>query len=88
MNDVFLEENVMRTTLAIDDDVHAAAKSLAARQRKTLGEIVSELARQGLKPARAVSQLRKRNSIPLLSGRSGSPPVTPELVARLRDGKL
>ena len=35
----------MRTTLTIDDDVLAAAKGLASRQKKTLGEVVSELAR-------------------------------------------
>ena len=35
----------MRTTLSIDDDVLAAAKGLAARQNKTVGEVVSALAR-------------------------------------------
>ena len=43
----------MRTTLAIDDDVLAAAKGLAARQNKTLGEVVSALARQSLRPPAA-----------------------------------
>ena len=39
----------MRTTLAIDDDVLAASKSLAERQHTTLGEVISELARQALR---------------------------------------
>lgn len=38
----------MRTTLDIDDDVLLAAKDLARRQRKTAGEVLSELARLGL----------------------------------------
>ena len=33
----------MRTTLTIDDDVLAAAKGLAARQNKTVGEVISAL---------------------------------------------
>ena len=38
----------MRTTLDIDDDVLLAAKDLARRQRKTAGEVLSDLARLGL----------------------------------------
>lgn len=73
----------MRTTLAIDDDVLAAAKGLAARQRKSLGEVISALARQALTPPPRVG--KSRNGIPLLPVRSGTIPVTPELVNRLRD---
>lgn len=73
----------MRTTLTIDDDVLAAAKGVAARQHKTLGEVISALARQGLQPA--VSPKRTRNGVPLLPGRAGLSPVTPELVNQLRD---
>jgi hypothetical protein len=38
----------MRTTLDIDDDVLQAAKERAKRERKTAGQIVSELLRQAL----------------------------------------
>ena len=38
----------MRTTLDIDDDLLAAAKELARRERKSAGQIVSELMRKGL----------------------------------------
>jgi hypothetical protein len=38
----------MRTTFAIDDDILAAAKHLAERDRKSVGEVISTLARQGL----------------------------------------
>ena len=74
----------MRTTLAIDDDVLAAAKHLAERERKTLGEMVSALARQGLSRASRTPGAQ-RNGIPLLPARKGAAPVTLELVNQLRD---
>ena len=76
----------MRTTLAIDDDVLAAAKQLAARQNKTVGEVISSLARQALRPRRRSSG--RRNGVPLLPSRPGAKPVTPELVNQLRDELL
>lgn len=72
----------MRTTLSIDDDVLLAAKAIAGQQGRSLGEVVSELARRSLK--RPASQA-KRNGIPLLTSRPDSPPVTMELVNTLRD---
>lgn len=38
----------MRTTLDIDEDVLAAAKELARAEGKTMGEVISDLARKGL----------------------------------------
>ncbi|WP_439113948.1 hypothetical protein [Hydrogenophaga sp.] len=38
----------MRTTLSIEDDVLYAAKSLARREGRTLGEVISDLARRSL----------------------------------------
>ncbi len=38
----------MRTTLDIADDVLQAVKERARREKKTIGEVVSELARSGL----------------------------------------
>lgn len=38
----------MRTTLDIDEDVLNAAKSLARQQRKSAGQIVSQLLREAL----------------------------------------
>ncbi len=74
----------MRTTLAIDDDVLSAAKHLAERERKSLGEVISALARHGLnrgtRSARPV-----RNGVPLLATREHGTRVTLELVNRLRD---
>lgn len=74
----------MRTTLAIDHDVLAAAKHLSKREQRTVGEVVSHLARQGL--ARSDSGARaERNGIPLLASKKGAVPVTLELVNQLRD---
>ena len=64
----------MRTTLTIDDDVLAAAKGLAARQRKSIGEVISALTRQALRPA--VPRGEVRNGVPLLPVRPGAEPVT------------
>jgi hypothetical protein len=74
----------MRTTLAIDDDILAAAKHLAEREQKTLGEVISALARQGLARG-SRSKRTERNGVPLLPTRRGATPVTMEFVNQLRD---
>lgn len=74
----------MRTTLAIDDDILAAAKHLAEREHKSVGEVISALARQGLTRSARGSKA-ERNGIPLLPSRKAAVPVTLELVNRLRD---
>ena len=38
----------MRTTLDIDDDVLFAAKEIARREKKTIGQVLSEQARRAL----------------------------------------
>jgi hypothetical protein len=38
----------MRTTLDIDDDILQAAKEIARAEKKTAGQVLSELARKGL----------------------------------------
>lgn len=73
----------MRTTLAIDDDVLLAAKTRAAHERKSVGEVISALARQGLR--REAAPAATRNGIPLLASGPDAAPVTMELVNRLRD---
>ena len=79
----FCESN-MRTTLAIDDDVLAAAKHLAERQSKSVGDVISALARQGLnRGSRNASTVR--NGVPLLPTRKTATPITMELVNQLRD---
>lgn len=71
----------MRTTLAIDDDVILAAKAIAERDRKSVGEVISELARNGIAARATVT--RSRLGLPVLPKRGVV--VTMELVNRLRD---
>jgi len=73
----------MRTTLAIDDDVLVAAKVLASLQRKSIGEVISALARQARQPQ--ASSHTTRNGVPLLQTRAGTMPVTLDMVNKLRD---
>lgn len=42
--------SIMRTTLTLADDVYEAAKTLAEGSRKSLGAVISDLARRGLRP--------------------------------------
>ena len=73
----------MRTTLDLDDDVLQAAKELAAARRRTTGQVVSDLLRKALAPAR---HTRVRNGVPLLPARPhGAGPLTMATVNRLRD---
>lgn len=72
----------MRTTLAIDDDVLAAAKAIAAQSGTTIGEVVSDLARRSLRPPPSSAV---RNGIRLLAVSSAGTVVTPATVNALRD---
>jgi hypothetical protein len=77
---------IMRTTLAIDDDILVAARHLAEREHKSVGEVISALARRGLHAGTGARATRKvRNGVPLLPAREGAPPVTLALVNELRD---
>ena len=73
----------MRTTLVIDDDVLSAAKEMAATENKSIGEVISALARRALSPPD--SKVKTRNGVPLLPVRKGAPRVTYDLVQQLRE---
>lgn len=75
-------KGIMRTTLSLDEDVLSAARAIAERDHKTIGQVVSELARKSLADR---PKLRTRNGIPLLDKKSRGVPVTLEFVNRLRD---
>ena len=73
---------VMRTTLELDDDLHATAKELAEKKGVTLGQMISGLARQSL----AVKAPPKmRNGLLLCEPIPGAPKHGMELVNMLRD---
>jgi hypothetical protein len=72
----------MRTTLDIDDDILGAAKAVAARENKTAGKVISDLARRGIHAHAARGRSRRvRNGFEVLpaDGRV----VTPETVQKI-----
>jgi len=71
----------VRTTLNIDEDVVAVARQLAAGERRSLGSIISELARRGLTPARVEAD----GGLPVIRVPAGTPPITPEMMRRALD---
>ena len=74
----------MRTTLDIDDDVLEIAKQRAKAERKSAGQVISELARQALATPREridFSKVEIVDGIPILPSRGGV--VTKELVDKL-----
>ena len=77
------DDDSMRTTLNIDDDVLQAAKELAAIRGLTAGRVISDLVRTALAPDRPA---RMRNGVPLLPLRPpGAPRPSMKLVNDLRD---
>ena len=75
----------MRTTLDIDDDVLAAAKELAAVQKTTAGQVISDLARSAL--TRSDDQVPEcRNGFRLLP-RTGKV-ITAEFIDKLLEEEL
>lgn len=65
----------------IDDDVMQAAREIAREEKRSLGAIVSDLARRGLTPAR----IEYEHGRPVVVSPVGSPPITPEMVRRALD---
>lgn len=72
----------MRTTLQIDDDVLRAARSLARAERKTVGAVVSDLARKGLAPK---PRDRKRGVFPTFDVPRNAAPITIEMVQQANE---
>lgn len=76
----------MRTTLNIADDVLYAVKARARREKKSAGEVLSELARQALTGRRSSAESATSESFfgfsPL---KSRGKAVSNELIDRLRD---
>lgn len=70
----------MRTTLKIDDDIYWAARSIAAERGKTIGDVISELARRGLKPSIPVQSQR---GFPVFDASPEAAPFTPEMVRQV-----
>lgn len=67
----------MTTNLQIDDDVYAEAQRLASAENRSVGQVLSDLARKALAAERARSQ---ENRLPVFSVTEGSPTITQEMV--------
>ena len=73
----------MRTTLTIDDDVLAAVRALARADGRSLGEVLTELARRGLAPSDP--RLDEERGLPVFRVTPGARPLTDEMVAAALD---
>lgn len=71
----------MRTTLDIADDVMSAARELARDEGRSIGAVVSDLARRGLMPGR----VEREHGRPVVRSPAGASPITPEMVRRALD---
>ena len=78
----------MRITLQLDDDVLAAARVLARQRQSTIGDVISDLARQTLsRPAGNGSQIdgAQRSGLPQLPVKASGGVVDLGLVNQLRE---
>lgn len=74
---------LMRTTISLDADVLDAARAIARVEGRSLGDVVSDLARRGLTPAQA--RIDEEDGFPVFSVKPGSGPITDEMVAAALD---
>jgi hypothetical protein len=70
----------LRTTLDIEEDVLAAVKELAGREKTSVGKVISRILREQLKLSR---QILYRNGIPTLPSRGVV--VTNEMIEKIRE---
>ncbi len=70
---------IMRTTIHIDDDIYKAAKDIADAENKSLGEVISSLARRALAPR---SYATDADGIPSFVVSEGVSPMTPQMVKK------
>ena len=75
----------MRTTVDLDEDVLRVAKDLARESEQSLGRVLSDLARRGLKPPKRT--LSMRDGIPVFPRLPGAKPVTSEMVKELLESE-
>ena len=97
---VFQEKLPMRTTLDIADDVLFAAKSIARQEKKSIGQVITELARHSFANAYRYPTAARADAAPAalhVSARLATYGITPlsarggivsnELIDRLRDAE-
>ena len=72
---------MVRTTLSLDDDVLELARSVAAAEGVSVGEVVSRLARLGIASTARVSE----GDLPTFAVPEGVQPLTPDMVRKALD---
>ena len=72
----------MRTTLQIDDDVYQAAKSIAEAENRTMGEVLSALARRALAPRTYAAD---EEGIPVFAVSNDAAPLTVHMVKKAEE---
>ena len=73
----------MRTTLTIEDDVLTIAKSMASAKGVSVGRIISDLARRGLRGDR--STIQADDGLPVFEVREDAAPITLDDVKKWED---
>jgi hypothetical protein len=68
---------MMRTTLNLDEDILRAAKSLARERGTSVGDVISALVRDALRPPGGI---RYEAEFPVFEVGENAPPITPEMV--------
>lgn len=71
----------MRTTLEVDDDVLAAARTIAAERGVSIGTALSDLARRGLRPRPVAAD----GGVPVFAVDEDAPVITPDMVRQALD---
>jgi hypothetical protein len=72
----------VRTTLRLDPEILSAARQIAAARSKSIGEVISELARRGLE---ARGKVGARHGFPVFEASKRARPLTLEDVRRDED---
>jgi hypothetical protein len=74
---------LVKTIIELDDDLLDAINKIAAERKTDIGRVLSAIVRQTIAAGEGE---RVRNGVPRLPRRpKGSPPLTMEMVNRLRD---
>lgn len=71
----------MRTTLVLDDDVLNDARRIAHSDGRSLGAVISDLARRSLRPVGITTSA----GVPVFDVPAGTPSITSDDVARALD---
>ena len=72
----------MRTTVDLDPDVLDAARAVARASGRSLGRVISDLARRGLAPRATIVD---DDVFPTFSVPGDAPPITDDMVAAALD---